>query len=381
MNLRERKRAAFNSVYAVLLSFLLLFIINPLSAFAQEDEASPKAGKHLYKHYCAVCHGFTGKGNGPNADNLGDVHPTDLTSEAVDKLEDEEIYEVIEGGGAAIDISYYMPPWGSILSSEQINDIVAYIRTLSEANGREISDVVRFADVRREGDDKCLMCHSQEQNLLRPIAPNIGHEGSKLRKEWLRGFLKEPELLRPVGFMPFSKSKMPNFYFTDAEVDALVAYLMTLKDEGIDPNILAGWDAGDPAEIEKGKIYFVEDYACDGCHKRSSDGDGGTVGPELSSAVERIRPEWMFYWLKNPQRMRPDTPMPNFDIPDEKIRSLLSYLYGSGGNAAMARAVSMDEPLDEKQLEKGKKIVESKNCQGCHLIDSYNSQSGPLRDE
>ncbi len=354
----------------------MVSLSSPVRVLAEEGEGNPKAGRHLYKHYCAVCHGISGKGNGINADNLGDVHPTDLTSDSIDKLDDEEIYEVIEGGGAAIDISYYMPPWGSVFSEEQIHDVVAYIRTLSEANGQKISDVVRFVDVQGEGDKKCVMCHSQEKTLLRPIAPNIGHEGSKLKRGWLVDFLKQPEQLRPIGFMPFTKSRMPNFYFTDAEVEALVDYLMTLKDEGIDSSVLAGWDPLDPAEIEKGEMYFIEDYACDGCHKSTPDGPGGTVGPELSYAVERIRPEWMFYWIKNPQLIRPNTPMPNFNIPDEQILSILSYIYGSSESASAAKTVSNERAVDPMSLKKGKKLVESKNCQGCHLIDSFNSQQG-----
>ncbi|MFQ5589235.1 MAG: c-type cytochrome [Nitrospiria bacterium] len=368
-------------IYSVLLSFFVSSVFVPATGSAQEDDVDPKAGRHLFRHYCAVCHGFTGKGNGINADNLGDVHPTDLTSEDIDKLDDEEIYEVIEGGGAAIDISYYMPPWGSVFSPEQINDIIAYIRTLSEANGKELSEVVRFADVGKKGEDGCVMCHSREKTLLRPIAPNIGHEGSKLRREWLARFLKQPELLRPVGFMPFTKSKMPNFFFTDAEVEALVSYLMTLKDEGVQPDVLAGWDPTDPAEIEQGEILYFEDYACDGCHKQTTDGQGGAVGPVLSYATERIRPEWMFYWIKNPQAMRPDTPMPNFNMPDDQIRSILAYLYSLNGNASVASTVANKSAANPARVAKGKKLVESKNCKGCHLIDSFNSQLGAMEED
>ena len=379
LNLFVRKGRVSESSFSLsFLLFVFLLIFSPVSVAAQGDEGSGanlKNGKHLYKHYCAACHGSSGKGNGVNSDHLGDVHPTDLTGSSIDKLDDEEIYEVIAGGGAAVDISYYMPPWASVLSKEQIHSLIAYIRTLSEANGATVSIIVRFADVRNQGE-ACVVCHSKEKNLLRPIGPNIGHEGSKLRKDWLRGFLKQPEDLRPIGFMPLTKAKMPNFYFTDAEVDALVDYLMTLKDEGINPKALLGWNPTDPKEIEKGQIYFEDDYACDGCHKRSPDGDGGIIGPDLLNAVERIRPEWMFYWIKNPQLIRPDTPMPNFQIPDDRIRSILSYLYSLGSKVPLTSTVQDDSSVDPDRLAKGKKLVEVKNCQGCHLIDSSNSQLG-----
>lgn len=373
-DLHGREKTIFRLVRFIIPFCLVISVVTSLSGLAQGEEPDPRQGKHLFEYYCAVCHGVSGRGDGLNADHLGDVHPTDLTESGIDKLDDEEIYETIEGGGAAIDISYYMPPWGNVFSPEQINDLVAYIRTLSEANGTRLSDVVRFVDLKKTGDEKCLVCHSKETTSLRPIGPNIGHEGSKLKKEWLTQFLKQPERLRPIGYVPFSKAKMPNFYFTDEEVDALVAYLMTLKDEGIQPNVLAGWDPTDPAEIENGEFLFIEQYACDGCHKRSSDGEGGIVGPELSYALERIRPEWLFYWIKNPQAIRPDTPMPNFNMPDGDIRSILAFLYSVSGTVPVATTVA-DEPMsDPELLKKGKKIVETKNCMGCHLIDSFNSQ-------
>lgn len=329
-------------------------------------------GKHLFRHYCAVCHGFSGKGDGINADHLGDVHPTDLTTSEFDKYDDEEIYEVIEGGGAAVDISYYMPPWGGVFDEEQIHSIIAYVRTLSAAQGSPISDMVRVP-VNRSGKKECRVCHVETTSVLRPIAPNIGHEGSKLKRDWLETFLKQPEKLRPIGFMPFTKSKMPNFYFTDGEVTALVDYLMTLKDEGIDESVLMGWDASDSALIEEGQFLFEEEFACDGCHKRSPGGDGGIVGPELSYAMERIRVEWMFYWIKNPQAIHPNSPMPNFRMSDEQIRAVLAYMSSLSEGRSVAATVA-DVSGSATSIARGKKILEGKNCVGCHLVDSFNSQ-------
>jgi len=359
-----------------LVSFFLSFFFSPfVPKVRASDVPGSKTGKHLFKHYCAVCHGVTGAGNGLNADHLGDVQPTDLTSEDIDKLDDEEIYEVIEGGGIAIDLSYYMPPWGAVFSENQIHSIVAYIRALSAANGSPEAAVVRFSDLKKQGDEGCVACHSKEKNLLRPIAPNIGHEGSKWKPEALLTFLREPRKLRPNGFMPFTKAKMPNFYFTDQELTALTDYLMTLKDEGLKPDVLMGWDSSDPAVIEEGEFLFVEEYACDGCHGRSPGDDGGIVGPELSNAVARIQPEWLYYWLKNPQAMRPDTPMPNFKMSDSQIKAILAYMLSLDGGEPQAVTVS-DSSSDPESISKGKRIFEEKNCVGCHLADSFNTQLG-----
>ncbi|WP_320412471.1 c-type cytochrome [Candidatus Manganitrophus noduliformans] len=333
------------------------------------SKPNPSEGKRIFNHYCAVCHGVTAKGNGVNAESL-DPTPADLTSGDVQGLTDEEIYEVIDLGGGYVELSVAMPPWGKTLSGEQISDLVAYIRTFSE-DAPEPEKGVRLSDVRRGDRSDCQICH-MKQGQIRPIAPNLGHEGSKLNPEWLSKFLKDPEKIRPVGFIPLTKSKMPDFQLSDEEVSALTAFLMTQKDGGVSAAPLAGLNLSDPAEIEKGRRFFIDKYACDACHKGAE--IGGIVGPDLSSTAERIKPEWVYFWLKNPQAIRPDVAMPNFGIPDSEIRSLIAYIYSLGGGASQAAKVSGETPSDPALIKKGEKLIKDKNCLACHTMDSFNSQ-------
>ena len=70
---------------------LLLTLIVALAAFAAAQEkvinkvpvkpTSAASGKEMYNTYCAVCHGLTGKGDGPAAEALK-VPPPDLTQMA-----------------------------------------------------------------------------------------------------------------------------------------------------------------------------------------------------------------------------------------------------------------------------------------------------------
>ncbi len=348
---------------------------------SSKEEASSqgdlKQGRHLYKHYCAACHGLSGKGNGVNADNL-DPHPSDLTSKEVAGLSNEEIYEVIQNGGAAVELSAYMPPWGKTLSKDQVQSLIAYTRTLSSGKSDSKSDSkdqkgVRFLDIRQGGEADCQICHIK-RDKLKPIAPNLGHEGSKFNREWLSQFIKDPGRIRPIGFIPLTKSKMPDFHFTDEEVAAVTEYLLTLKDEGISQGVLTGLTLSDPKEINKGERLFIDKFACDGCHKVAPEGAGGTVGPNLSDAAQRLKPEWVFYWIKNPQAIRPSTPMPNFGAPDDEVRSLVAYLLSLSPEAPKAAAVA-DQAPNLDLAAKGERIVKEKNCVGCHAMDRFNSQS------
>ena len=84
-------------------------------------------GRKLYNRYCRGCHGEEGKGDGlvfmPHVDNL-------TRKGYIDLLPDAYLYTAIAKGGLAIGKSSYMPAWEGTLTEQQINDILAYIRSL-----------------------------------------------------------------------------------------------------------------------------------------------------------------------------------------------------------------------------------------------------------
>ena len=80
-------------------------------------------GKNVFGTYCVNCHGQSGKGDGPIGKSL--VPPAaNLT--ILGKKSDKEILSTIRKGrpGTA------MPSWKNDLSSQDIFDVLAYIRTL-----------------------------------------------------------------------------------------------------------------------------------------------------------------------------------------------------------------------------------------------------------
>src|SRR3970040_203094 len=91
-------------------------------------------GKERYQELCAACHGASGKGDGPAAPALP-TKPRDHTDVAyMDKLTDEQVFNLIKSGGAGAGKSPLMPAWGGPtpkLSDQQIQDLVAYIRPLA----------------------------------------------------------------------------------------------------------------------------------------------------------------------------------------------------------------------------------------------------------
>ena len=113
-----------------LLALLVMLAVALLSTTIAGQAADVDQGKKLYGQFCASCHGQSGKGDGPAAAALN-PKPRDHTDKAyMSKMSDEDMFKVIKNGGASIGKSPLMPPWGASLKDDQINDVVAYIRTL-----------------------------------------------------------------------------------------------------------------------------------------------------------------------------------------------------------------------------------------------------------
>ena len=91
-----------------------------------------RLGHATFQHYCQNCHGETGAGDGFNAFNL-DPRPRDLSEPSFQKKKtDADLADAIQRGGAGVGLSSMMPPWGHTLTSEQVNQVVLYLRSLQK---------------------------------------------------------------------------------------------------------------------------------------------------------------------------------------------------------------------------------------------------------
>lgn len=109
----------------------VLFLVMAAAApgWAQGD---PQKGKALYVRSCAACHGETGKGNGPAAVALP-VKPRDHTDgKYMNQLSDEDLKKIILAGGAAVGKSPLMPAWKATLKGDEIEQLIAYLRSIAQ---------------------------------------------------------------------------------------------------------------------------------------------------------------------------------------------------------------------------------------------------------
>ncbi len=112
---------------AILLAALVFSCVLLLASKPSQAADSAK-GQEVYNTYCALCHGPTGLGDGVGAAAL-DPKPRDLSSATLlETYTDEYLVNVITNGGMAVGKSPAMPPWGGVVSLEDIENVVAYIR-------------------------------------------------------------------------------------------------------------------------------------------------------------------------------------------------------------------------------------------------------------
>jgi mono/diheme cytochrome c family protein len=88
-------------------------------------------GKKTFEANCALCHGAKGKGDGAGAAALN-PKPRNLTDvKYMSGRTWKELRDVIAMGGANSGFSALMPAWKGQLKDKQINDVLAYVISLS----------------------------------------------------------------------------------------------------------------------------------------------------------------------------------------------------------------------------------------------------------
>lgn len=81
-----------------------------------------------YTPLCSSCHGVDGKADGA-ASAAMNPKPRNFHDKAWQaKVSDEHISAVIKNGGASVGLSGTMPPWGAVVSEEEVKGLVAKIR-------------------------------------------------------------------------------------------------------------------------------------------------------------------------------------------------------------------------------------------------------------
>jgi mono/diheme cytochrome c family protein len=98
---------------------------------AQAGSGDPVPGQVDYQLFCASCHGTTGDGDGPVAQALDPKPARHSDGTYMNALSHDDLFQIIKFGGQSVGKSPLMAPWGAALSDQQIENVIAFVRTLA----------------------------------------------------------------------------------------------------------------------------------------------------------------------------------------------------------------------------------------------------------
>jgi cytochrome c6 len=118
---RDKTQHYVICTFAILMAFVVVLTLFPVSIARANRGQDSAASKATFRTKCAMCHGQDGGGS----DVGKSMNVPDLRSQAVQKLPDAELAQVISNGKGG------MPAFKSSLSEDQIHGLVTLIRSLA----------------------------------------------------------------------------------------------------------------------------------------------------------------------------------------------------------------------------------------------------------
>lgn len=161
----------------------------------------------------------------------------------------------------------------------------------------------------------CLKCHSLNQ-VGGYIAPDLTIIGSQLNTKWMQEYFRVPYSVRPIV-----EERMPNLFIGSEEVEVILNYFNTVA---LNDNLIIPANLFSDKSWERGRSLYKEKYGCPGCHML--EGKGGYVGPALDDSGDRLKPGYLYNWLLDPQKFKPNTIEPKTGMSNQDAMDITSYL-------------------------------------------------------
>jgi len=164
-------------------------------------------------------------------------------------------------------------------------------------------------------DVKCMTCHNIQGNGG-TFAPELTHEGSKLKESWIKGFVETPDIIRPL------LKQMPKFNLSSEEAETAANFVEEFfVSEEIPLDKFADIEPTEE-KISRGKELY-DARGCKTCHTIES---GGIVGPNLKRVGDRLENGFIYFHLKDPHHETPDAVEPNYNLTDEEAIAITHFL-------------------------------------------------------
>lgn len=174
------------------------------------------------------------------------------------------------------------------------------------------------------GELNCTSCHAADAALGEHITPKkspiLSDVGSRVRPEWIRKLLTDPQQVKPgttmpdvlVGLTAEEKAR---------RVEALTHFLASTSPDGVADRFV------DKASIGRGEKTFHE-VGCTACHGSRRDKEGVEPLPfmlTLRNPATKYTAASLAAFLQDPHKVRPSGRMPSLNLLPEEARDIASY--------------------------------------------------------
>jgi mono/diheme cytochrome c family protein len=242
----------------------------------------------------------------------------------------------------------------------------------------------------------CFSCHDIKGfETAQSIGTDLSEEGSKLvtrldfafitdiphtsKAAWFRTKLHDPRIFdKGRVLLPLEKLRMPNWDFTDEEVDRLQTAIMSFQRE-IQPAAALPLRSARYDYQVNGRT-LVHRRNCVGCHVIEGDGgdflklvtDNSLGPPLLTPEGARVQPDWLYAFLRGPITIRPwlAVRMPTFGLDDQNLNGVINY-FGAVSNKLGSFHTPPAEVVRTAATTDGgagKQLFELLKCQQCHVL-------------
>ncbi len=234
-------------------------------------------------------------------------------------------------------------------------------------------------------EKECAVCHTvgtqdvrDHESVLRLRGPSLANSGEKFVPEWLEKWLQQPSQIWRAGYPSFRHViataqgdqidagwKADHIALSGTEAHPVAAYLLSLKKE---PN---QFPISTTISEIPGKLLFEKVLGCGSCHQ-AEPGRGGESAPELYTAPQRLRKEWVREFIADAQYWGSGL-MPKSNIGGTQLEALVSYLYEPKAEAVpehlLATRPGSEERAGESAPMPRARFLYLTFCSQCHGVE------------
>lgn len=293
--------------------------------------ASIARGKELFKDAgCASCHGETGKGDGPTADQMKDsegqpVKPRDFTDGRFRGGSDRtDLYMRLTTG---LDGSP-MPAYEDVLEPADRWAVVDFVQTLAKPQPAKPLPADPIEAGRAVAEKySCRACHVLDDGKGGNVGPDFHLSGQKLNPAWVQGFVQNPRAKGKI--YPWRPQRMPHLGLTADEASVMTRYIAKVGGRAdVTPVVKPDPGKFPEEKVTAGKTLFV--ITCAQCHTLGKVVETQPInqqGPDLINVGDRVDYEWAGKWISGPNKIDPKTRMTIAPLAPDQVEAVRMFVW------------------------------------------------------